>query len=846
VSGPVRQLPLRVPIGDGEALDSWLLRLAYRNQIPLRWLLEVLGLAERVRVWHNYALVAGIPAEVLRRIETQTGLAPHALDAAVLDHYKPLGWKPTAGSWYCPACLEESSGRWPLRWQLPQIFACTHHRCLLVSSCPACGRAPHGGISEKSGLLPPHRCALRPRPQEDICEADLLTHPVQTLAADDPRLAAQEWINQRLEATDDAATTQLRDLGTLAHWFRQRLRPDDVTHLDDATVKAVTEYIDPKHRNRLRRQPPSAPLVTAAVATLAVELLTADGQTRYHRFVPLFRDANSSSNRQTAPGGPPPGPMMLSHKRMTQLSIPLQHKLLAACNPHLPLGERLRYRTCTTTPRLPEPGSTTATDRARHIPQYLWHDWIIRLQPLTGLHTETVATDLPAVLLIPGNPVRNEHATEEIHPWTNHTSQTLRRLFEAQPDAPAVLCALADHLDVHGSPIDYRRRRATFTDIELTQAQWHDLCHEANTNPGRASRHQHARRYLFQLLTGANLSSPEHLLSFRTPNEKSHYCGGFQWTLTSSLREALQHHAARTLKAAGIDEPVTWSPPADCVAGLTLPGREPDDIDLAAVRQLLLIDELPPQTAARQMGVTVEQIRHALQRLHRPPSPEPVRRRRTQASDLLTLEYFEREHLRAGKDLATVAAETGYSLKLVTRLARSHGIRRAPRPRGLRIDPTWLREQAETLQRTNGDIAAELGVSDETIRRYRNELGIGNRPTGDSRHRKLPHLPDDIRRAVEGKRHGWQRLRRFQQMMAYHSMNVAATALGSHASNLALQLQLLEADIGAPLLQRSGHRHQPMTLTDHGRRLLEQLHQPEVRQLLEHHTGPTLGHASGR
>jgi DNA-binding transcriptional LysR family regulator len=98
---------------------------------------------------------------------------------------------------------------------------------------------------------------------------------------------------------------------------------------------------------------------------------------------------------------------------------------------------------------------------------------------------------------------------------------------------------------------------------------------------------------------------------------------------------------------------------------------------------------------------------------------------------------------------------------------------------------------------------------------------------------------------VEGKRHGWQRLHRFQQMMTYHSMNVAAAALGSHASNLALQLQRLEADIGAVLLHR-GHRYQPMTLTKRGQRLLEHLDQPEVRQLLDHHTQPTPSLASGR
>jgi hypothetical protein len=756
VSGTARRLPLRVPIGDGEALDSWLLRLAHRNRISLRWLLETLGLAERVqRVWRNHALVAGIPASLLRQIESQTGLTPHGLDGAVLDQFEPLGWKPTAGSWYCTACLRESDGRWPIRWQLPYTFACTRHRCLLAGSCPVCGRTPHSGISEKSGLLPPRRCALRPRPQEDICEADLLTGPVVRLTRADPRLAAQEWINQRLEATDAAACTDLRDLGALGHWFRQRIRPDDVAHLGSATVEAVAEYVDPRNHHRQRRQPPEAPLVTAACAVLAVGLLTADDQTRYHRFVPLFRDAKTT--RQPESGSPPPGPMMLSYTRMAALSMPLRHRLLAACDAHLVPSERLRNRTCTTAPRMPEPGSRTAAERARHIPQYLWPDWIIRLQPPTGLHVDTIATDVPAALLIPGNPIRNGRATDEIHPWSGWTSQTLRLLAEHHPDALAAICALADYLDTNGAPIDYRRRRATFTDIELTEQQWRELSACAGAHSGRAARHLHARRYLFCLLTGANLSSPGNELAFGSKRERKVYFGRFQRTLTTSLRTALHNHAAGMLEVVGIDEPVTWSPPADCVAGLTLPGRDPDDIDHAALHRLLFVDRFALKDAARWLGVSVEHVRHALPHLDRPPKPAPVHRRRVCRSDLLTAEFFQREHIQAGMDLATIAAQVGLSRRLVTHHARRLGIRARTRatipgstsPRPRRIDPTWLREQAETLQRTNGDIAAELGVSDETVRRHRNELGIPNRLTGDSRHRRLPHLPADIRRAVD-------------------------------------------------------------------------------------------------
>src|SRR5262245_60171195 len=98
--------------------------------------------------------------------------------------------------------------------------------------------------------------------------------------------------------------------------------------------------------------------------------------------------------------------------------------------------------------------------------------------------------------------------------------------------------------------------------------------------------------------------------------------------------------------------------------------------------------------------------------------------------------------------------------------------------------PHRLREQAETLHRSNGHIATELGVTHETIRRYRKNLGIAAGPTGVHRLQLERHLdlPDEIRRAVEGQRHGWQRLHRFQRIMTFHSMNTAAKALGIHTS----------------------------------------------------------------
>lgn len=163
---------------------------------------------------------------------------------------------------------------------------------------------------------------------------------------------------------------------------------------------------------------------------------------------------------------------------------------------------------------------------------------------------------------------------------------------------------------------------------------------------------------------------------------------------------------------------------------------------------------------------------------------------------------------------------------------------RVPRARhGDRIDRTWLQEQAGTLFRTNDDIANELGLRGETIRRYRRDYRIPGRAAGSGGHVVTnlhhPNLPLDIRRAVEGQRNGWQRLHRFQQMMAYPSMNAAAAALGLHTQNLNLQIERLETDIGAPILQRAPHRYAPMAPTRRGQRLLDHLAKPDIHELLD-------------
>ena len=176
------------------------------------------------------------------------------------------------------------------------------------------------------------------------------------------------------------------------------------------------------------------------------------------------------------------------------------------------------------------------------------------------------------------------------------------------------------------------------------------MCYQASAHPGEDRRLHHARRYLYELLTGADLDDPRHELAFRSPGDRSRY-HEFAATLTAPLRAVLRAHASRYLAGLGVDEPLTWQRPAECCAGLALPGRDPACIDLQAVRQLAVTEQLPAGEVAARLGASIGHIRYALEHLPRPArqwgkaAAPVVRQWRQRASQILTREFFEREYL---------------------------------------------------------------------------------------------------------------------------------------------------------------------------------------------------------
>ncbi len=92
-------------------------------------------------------------------------------------------------------------------------------------------------------------------------------------------------------------------------------------------------------------------------------------------------------------------------------------------------------------------------------------------------------------------------------------------------------------------------------------------------------------------------------------------------------------------------------------------------------------------------------------------------------------------------------------------------------------------------------------------------------------------LHRDIRRAVDGGLHGWQRLHRFRAVVAFPTIDAAAEHLRISQATLVRQPQRLEADIDTALYHRATIA-QPMRPTRRGTALLRALDHPDAQQHL--------------
>ncbi|MET9683335.1 TniQ family protein [Streptomyces coeruleorubidus] len=833
-----RVLPLRMPILDGESLDSWLEAMGRRNGLTFSTFLRVLGLS---RHYLTRLLVSDLPVSVLRELEVRTGLPAGRLDHAVIGDDFPFSPRRQRRCRFCPQCLAEREGRWLLKWWLPWTFACTTHEALLHDTCPGCGEGVRVRLPGHTLRFPPAACTRGSR-LASVCGTDLTSAKLLELDSDHPLLAAQRRVDILLAARSTAHTV-LADLNQCTSWLMHTL--------DDNDIQAMGPVIRERwHRRPLATRTPAdraKPLgaaVSGVIAHAALPFLDTSDETFAARALHVLRARHDTPNKVIPRG--------MTTEQWSQLSPGTQRRFLHAGDQIMGALDRVRFSSSTPRARVPEPGDHSASARIRHVPQVLWPGWTVRLMPREGMQENLFRGIAAALLLLPGEPVlRARGVTDRLGPHLpNAMTVTLQRALKSgHPDGLTALCNLAHYLDDHGSPIDYERRRRLVPAAPISPDQWRELCFRTGTQPGeqlnnkttQAPRYLNAQRYLNQLLTSADLTDPRHPLVLRSAPDRSRYFA-FPPSLTLDQRDALHQHAIGVLHDLNIDEPLTWEPPQECADGLDLPGRRLDDIDLEEVRRIVITEQRAPREAARQLDTTLTHIRFALEQVPREPrewgrsSSVGSWRLHQQAKDVLTTGFLQREYVDGDKTLTRIAQETGIPRHIAVVQARALGftVRRTRKP--FPIDETWLREQYLTHKRSTLDIAEELGTEDETVRRRLKHLNIPLRPPGVHSRTIMTakidtSLPRDVRSAVEGTLHGWLRLHRFQIAMHFPSLDSAARHLMTEPNALVTQFQRLERDIGTHLFARAafGRPQQP---TPRGRRLLRHLETDRIQALM--------------
>ncbi len=293
--GMTTVLPVTFTPRPGESIESWLEHLADANGLATAEVLTAAGSREDLRyltVLPDRTTASRLA--VMSRVDQQDVYAATlsrfdgtAIDLTGLDpndqhSYRQVaarGWTPAHGTQLCPACLAET-GVWQSAWRLLAVTACTRHKTLLVTQCPACQRPfrdqRHSHLRRVGAALAcGNPIGAGPTKQ---CQHDLTT--IKATAASSDVLALQTRVDAALTGEDvevlgrpaPAATylTDLRHLTTLLlHLAGQpdadRLAPWTQDLKEEAKARSL-------HRGpRWGLRPPTSPALRGAA------MATADG-----------------------------------------------------------------------------------------------------------------------------------------------------------------------------------------------------------------------------------------------------------------------------------------------------------------------------------------------------------------------------------------------------------------------------------------------------------------------------------------------------------------------------------------------------------------------------------------
>ncbi len=841
----VRRLPVRVDPVPGESLASWLEALSQRLSTPAVDLLPALGLDVAPQRRRAAAFTVLLRADEASRIAAVTGIPAPTLQEMTLAHYDAVvradpdrrrltphhAWGRRQGTWFCPRCLAESGGRWQLRWQLGWSFACTRHRCLLADRCPDCGRVPRPGtlwlhVPQAS------RCSTHPeaaRRNFARCGADLTTDAVHELSTGHTVLAAQHLLDTVLTTgtatfglyTASPAHRLLTDLAVLASRILRTTEAPSAADPDIGDLSDVyrTALIDTDGSGRHPGTAPTHAVLAGGATTRALTVLSAADQTTAVALLTSLCPSGSAGRRLVAPHHSRQRPItpqlasVLQQARRTLFPAPSPPSFARTSRAPTPSGRRRDL--------LGSAQRSPNHDRSATIPTVFWPWWTLRLAPQWSVHRlmrgtfACLTASSGTALSIPATIARLDADVSSAY-----VAQALQRMatepaWGAQRTA---LARIARHLDQHGTPIDYARRRALdYTDL-LPEPRWDSLLVRTGFRRNKGTLRS-MRCLLFETISGRPAPTASEHYAPRTKDQREAF-SGFPTLLTARLAAELHLVAAEFLADHGIDETVSWQPPHELADGLDMPGPNPDALPRQSLTDLLRAD-IPLGQAASQAGMTLDSARYLLAH-----HPRDTRRNHDVGERLraqLTAETFRDLYVDRGWSISALAVRYGVNRRRITTLATAYDIplRDSSKPPA-GISRRWLHEQYVHCGRSSEDLGAELGLHPATILSWCRRYDLPVRPTGPTVHHGALSLaeaiPPELRPALTGSR-PWKRLIAFARLRDHPTLRATAATLALNPKTLASYVRRLERELGQQLVHRSDTRDPITPLTDEGQAL---------------------------
>lgn len=240
-----------------------------------------LGDADAVRV----ELATGLSAVEVQAMTwlhfVGTAVRSELIDAGPRERFRVMkaSWIDPRELRFCPSCIDEKDGRWPLEWCTPWAFACLRHGCYLLAECPACRTPIRAGVrlgqggcrgSEKHRLtdVVTWRCGMEYRKMQAPALQDRLLVDLQ-------RLFENHLSSPRQEPA--RARGDLADLAAMAEFALFLAAPEHLDGADPVVVDGFTEF---SRRSALTYGGPmleeAEPMVRTAGLRIASQIVFSD------------------------------------------------------------------------------------------------------------------------------------------------------------------------------------------------------------------------------------------------------------------------------------------------------------------------------------------------------------------------------------------------------------------------------------------------------------------------------------------------------------------------------------------------------------------------------------------